>query len=249
MNVLITGTTSGIGRALAERMIAAEHGVWGVARRRSELASLQGRLGPAFRYSAADVARTEDVARVLSELDAAEVLPDAVVLNAGIYPHDCEETFDYAVARDVLATNVDGALAFVDPLLKRFLERGSGQFLAVSSVFAVRPDPLGVGYAASKAALTMAFRSLATRFRRTPIRFKSVLLGPIATDGYAGGEHEQPAMSLHLRSADQAAAAIQRALAGGRSLTYYPWLVGAAFRATGWLPDAAFNALTEPFRR
>ena len=157
--------------------------------------------------------------------------------------------FDYSVAERVLATNVNGALVFPGLLLERFLERGSGQFLAVASVLAIRPDPLGVGYATSKAALTMAFRSLATRYRNTPIRFKSLLLGPIATDGYAGGEHKKPRLSFHLRTSEQAAAAIERMLAADRSSTYYPWLVGAVFRATMWLPDAVFNAMTEPFRR
>ena len=249
MNVLITGTTSGIGRALATRMAAAGHQVWGLARRTPELAKLRADLGSGFRYSTADVAEHGTVVAALAEMDAAGFLPDAVVLNAGIYPHDCDETFDYGVAERVLATNVNGALVFPGLLLDRFLDRGSGQFLAVASVFAIRPDPLGVGYAASKAALTMAFRSLATRYRDTPIRFKSLLLGPIATDGYAGGGHKKPRLSLHLRTSEQAAAAIERMLAADRSSTYYPWLVGAAFRSTMWLPDAVFNAMTEPFRR
>lgn len=249
MNVLITGTSSGIGRTLATQMVANGDRVWGIARREPELQSLHRQLGAGFRYATADIAVFDDVRRVLAELDAEAFLPDAVVLNAGIYPHDCEDTFDYAVARKVLATNVNGVLAFVSPLLERFFARGSGQFLAVSSVFAVRPDPVGVGYAASKAALTMAFRCLATRYRHTPIQFKSVLLGPVATGGYAGAERKKPVMSLHLRTADQAACAIRRTLAGNRTIIYYPWLLGAAIRATSWLPDTAFNVLTEPFRR
>ena len=176
MNVLITGASSGIGRALAARMVADGDRVWGVARREPELQSLQRQLGSGFLYSPANVAVFDDVRRVLAQLDAENFLPDAVVLNAVIYPHDCEGTLEYAVAREVLATNVNGVLAFASLLSERFLARGCGQFLAVSSLFAVRPDPVDVGYVSSKAALTMAFRCLAARYRRTAIQFKSMLL-------------------------------------------------------------------------
>lgn len=248
MHVLVTGTSSGIGRAIAASLISQGHSVWGVARRGELLASLREELGPRFSYSVADVSQPDAPARLVRELDSAGFVPDAVVLNAGIFPHDTTDGFDVAVSRRVLATNLDGSLSLVACFLDRFLARGSGQFLAVSSIFALRPDPDGVGYTASKAGLTMAFRSLAARYRNTPIRFKTILLGPIATAASAGVGHRRR-WTPHVPSPQQAAARICRALLGRRTLICYPAPVGWAMRATAWLSDAAFDALTRPLRR
>lgn len=242
---LVTGASSGIGRALTRQLVSAGGQVWGVARRRDALEALRRELGEQFSYSVADIAEPDAAARVCAEMDVAGFSPDAVVLNAAKHTHDADENFSHGVAREVLATNVNGALAFVGLLLPKFLQRGYGQFLAVSSITAVRPDPRGVSYAASKAALTMGFRSLALRYRTSPILFKTILFGPIDTECH----RTRPKVSFHLKSADDAAAAIRRTLAGRRRIVYYPRLIGVIFRYTGFLPDGFFETLVTPFRR
>ena len=79
MNALITGTSSGIGRALAARMVADGDRVWGVARREPERQALQRQLGSRFLYSTANVAVFDDVRRVLAQLDAGTVLGRSVL--------------------------------------------------------------------------------------------------------------------------------------------------------------------------
>jgi short-subunit dehydrogenase len=248
MHTLITGASSGIGHALARRLVERGHAVWGVARREAALEALRVEVGERFRFTAVDLTDPGAGRAVAASMSESKFLPDAVVLNAAISPHDCEQVYDDSLSRPVLETNYHGALSFVGELLEPFLARGSGQFLAVSSVFAERPDPLAINYAASKAALTMAFRSLSIRYRATPVRFKSMLLGPISTEPDAAGARRRP-LSFHLRTAPQAAAAIDRALAGHREIDYFPWLVGMAMRATRWMPDAVFQRVTGPFRR
>jgi len=249
MKILVTGVSAGIGRALAERMIAHGHTVWGIARDASALASLENRWGERFHWSALDVTDPDAVRDAVGTMHQKGFLPDAVVLNAGIYPHDCEGAFRFDVAERVFSTNVAGALFFVDQFLPLFLKRMSGRFVAISSVLALRPDPLGASYAASKAALTMAFRSFALRYRRSGVHFTAVLLGPVATEASRGEERKMPVSSSHIPTPDRAAVVIERALHTRRILIYYPWLVGMIFRLLGWLPDTVFDALTRPFRR
>lgn len=243
MKILITGVSAGIGHALAERMLAQGHEVWGISRHES--AGLHGQ----FTHSKIDIMNPVEVRAACNEMKTTGFLPDAVVLNAGIYPHDSDTTFQYDVAEKIIATNLNGALIFVDAFLPEFLSRKSGQFLAVSSVLGMRPDPEGASYAASKAGLTMAFRSLALRYAGTGVRFSSILLGPIDTETASSKHREGPATSAHIPSAKQAAAAIEKALRGKKTLSYYPWLLGMIFRFTAWMPDGLFQRLTMPFRR
>ncbi|MDD5110175.1 MAG: SDR family NAD(P)-dependent oxidoreductase [Patescibacteria group bacterium] len=245
--VMITGTSSGIGRALAKQMVNDGWKVWGVARREAPLRELQQELGESFSFSVADASAPADVARVVREMDVAKFTPDTVVLNAGIYPHDTDNGFASEVAREVISVNVNSALNFVGVLLPRFLSRGRGQFVAVSSLFGVRPDPRGVGYAASKAALSMAFRSLHVCYHRSPVRFKVMYFGPITTEKYF--PPSRPHSALAARSPQQAALAIRRLIAGRRVRVIYPGLVGWAFRLSAWLPDLAFETLSKPFKR
>jgi short-subunit dehydrogenase len=249
MNILITGVSSGIGKSLAEHMIAKGHTVCGVARSEDELKALHARLGDRFSYFSADITRIDDVRTLCLKIKQEKGIPDAIVLNAGIYPHDSDNAFQFDIAEQVLATNVNGALIFVDQFLPEFLQRGSGQFLAVSSVLALRPDPLGASYAASKAAITMAFRSLKLRYGSSGILFQTILLGPIATENYKSNDHKKAVTERHIPNASKAAEAIEQALHKKKSLTYYPWMIGIILRTTAWLPDTVFQALTKPFRR
>lgn len=243
--VLVTGVTRGIGRALTLRLLRKGQQVWGIARSEPELAAIRDEFPDRFSFSVADISEPRDIEEVLSGIDAA-FRPDAVVLNAAIYPHDADGGFDADIARRILATNVNGALGLVGPLLKRSLDgRHPVQFLAVSSLFALRPDPLSVGYAASKAALNMAFRSLALRYRGTEAQFKTIVLGPITTEG----PQHRLLPRWHLGSVDGAAAAIESALYSRRRLHYYPRMVGWAVRGTSWLPDSVFDRVTRPLRR
>lgn len=247
MRLIVTGATAGIGRALTLRLVSRGHQVWGVAKTAAPLEALAHQLGNKFFFTVADVSDPSAGGKLLAAMAAAGFAPEAVVLNAGIYPHDSDQDFDFAVAARVIATNLTGALALVAEILPGFLRQGYGQFVAVSSIFALRPDPLGVSYAASKAGLTLAFRSLAQRYRASPVRFKTVVLGPILTAGDALGR--RPRLAWHLRRAEQAARAIAQTLDRGKTLTYYPRLVGWALRATAWLPDSVFTAMTQPVRR
>lgn len=251
MNVLVTGASSGVGRALCELLVRGGDRVWGIARRGGELASLAASLGGGFSWSVADVTATGALVAVAADMARAGFAADVVIVNAGIYVRDraaaaatAGEGGSEATQASTLATNYTGALAAVEAFASGFAARGGGTFVAVSSVFAVRPDPLAVGYAASKAALTMAFRALALRHHADGIRFRVVLLGPVAAT--ASGRRLG---GLLVPDAAQAAAGIVATVHRAGTVHWHPRLVGLAFRATAWLPDRAFDALIAPLRR
>lgn len=252
MRAFITGISSGIGRELARQLIQAGHEVFGVARRRELLEDLKLELGSEnFRATVCDIRNQNDIERVGKLMASQGFLPDVVVLNAAIDPEDISPTYRHDVARETFETNVLGALAWVELFLEAMIARGYGQFIAVSSIFAFRPDPASVSYAASKAALAMAFRGLHLCYRHAPVRFSVVYLGPIATGINPRFVAEPPRglRALFVASSRAAARAIVRTMTSRRDRVYFPWFPTALVRFTRWLPDRFFAALTRPFRR
>lgn len=252
MNILITGASSGIGRALAVELVAAGHTVWGVARRRELLEALGQELNhERFRWSVADVLDPASVDAAVGQMRAAGYTPDAVVLNAGTFAEDLEPEYRYDTVHRVLQTNVDGALIWVDRFLPEFRRRKTGQFVAISSVSAYRPDTTSVAYSASKAALSMAFRCLRLRYAKSGIRFKTIHFGPVATaisPRYSRDAGLQKKYWFVL-TPRQAAHGIARALASPRDVFYIPFAITTVFRLLRVLPDRWFAAITERLRR
>ncbi len=252
MNILITGASSGIGRALASELVAQGHTVWGIARRRELLESLAQQVGPErFRWSAADVLDPASVDLAIAQMRAAGFTPDAVVLNAGAFAEDLEPEYRYDTVRRVLQTNVDGALIWVDRFLPEFRRRQAGQFVAISSVSAYRPDTTSVAYSASKAALSMAFRCLRLRYANSGVAFKTIHFGPVATaisPRYSRDAGLQKKYWFVL-TPQQAAQGIAEALTSRRDVFYIPLAITTVFRLLRVLPDRWFAAITERLRR
>lgn len=254
MNIFITGVSSGVGRALVKQLIRDGHTVWGIARRQELLENLHVEVASdRFFFSVCDIANYEDVRRVRAEMNQKRFSPDVAVLNAAVFETDAVPHFDIAAFERVMRTNVCGALVWVDAFIEEFLQRGSGQFIAISSIAAFRPDPAHVAYPASKSALTMAFRSLKAGYQTSNVFFTTIFFGPLATD-----------MSVHVRrdtlgrivgknflagDPEQAARIVIRAMHKKKSCYFFPFFATTLFRITRFLPDAAFVFLSRKLKQ
>ena len=89
-SVLITGTTSGVGRALLEHY--AKNGVKVISVNRRRGAELESRY-PSVRFECVDVRSAEDVAELVRALAASGQLPEVFILNAGINRVDNDDSF------------------------------------------------------------------------------------------------------------------------------------------------------------
>jgi len=153
--VLITGASSGIGRAASIEFVRRGARVIGLARSGQRLAELAHELGgaPAFVALPADVADAASMASAASRVTAEIGLPDVVVANAGIgLDALVEHTTDLELAR-VLEVNVVGVVRTFRPFLPAMQRRGSGRILLISSIVGKRGIPHYGAYSASKFAL------------------------------------------------------------------------------------------------
>ena len=153
--VLISGASSGIGRAAAAAVCAIGDRVLGLARSTERLAQLHAELGGDGRFLPypADVTDAASMDLTVARILAGPGLPDVIVANAGISLDALfRRTSDEALRR-VFEVNVFGLVRTLRPFVPPMVERGSGRLLIVSSIVGKRGLPYYSAYSASKFAL------------------------------------------------------------------------------------------------
>lgn len=250
MKIFITGVSSGIGRELACILIGKGHQVWGIARREDALVVLAEEINnPAFSYDSCDISETKATVKLSKKMAEQAYIPDIVILNAAVDLEDSYPGIDFANGAQMMRTNVDGANYWISVFIEPFLKRGSGQFIAISSIFAQWPDAASVSYSASKAALSMLLRGLRIRYAASNLQFKLLYLGPVATQINPKFSGQEPAGSLVVAPVSAAADYIETIISSGRKNFYYPFYIHLVFTFLRWLPDRIFQFVTRPFKR
>jgi NAD(P)-dependent dehydrogenase (short-subunit alcohol dehydrogenase family) len=179
---LITGASSGFGRALAEAVLAAGDAVIATARKPDTLADLAEH--PAATVFALDVTDGEQVRSVTAEAVASGGV-DVLVNCAGHGLIGALEELTDAEFRGVLEVNLFGALAMTRAALPHMRDRGTGHIVQLSSMGGVSANPGHAVYATSKFALEGASEALAGEVAAFGIRVTIVEPGPFRTD-FAG---------------------------------------------------------------
>lgn len=148
--VLITGCSSGIGEATAERLAKSGWTVYATARRPETLAGLEAK---GCRTLALDVTSEESMtAAVKTVLDETGRI-DALVNNAGYSQSGAAETLDLDDVRRQFETNVFGLLRLSQLVLPAMRERGAGRIINISSMGGRLVFPGGGVYHATKYAV------------------------------------------------------------------------------------------------
>ncbi|RMI36874.1 SDR family NAD(P)-dependent oxidoreductase [Streptomyces triticirhizae] len=175
---LVTGCSSGIGRATALALHRAGHTVYATARRPETLADLAAQ-GP--RPLALDVTDEASMAAALAEVTAAEGAVATLVNCAGYGLTGPVEEESVQAAREQFETNLFGAARLTQLALPGMRARGRGTVVNISSIFGRYAVPGGAFYHASKHALE-AF-SDALRLEVAPFGVRVVVIepGPVRT--------------------------------------------------------------------
>jgi NAD(P)-dependent dehydrogenase (short-subunit alcohol dehydrogenase family) len=150
---LITGCSTGLGRALAEAVIAAGHSAVVTARDAEKVADLADRDPDRVLAQSLDVTDPEQVTEVTRAAEERFGRVDVLVNNAGYGYRAAVEEGDEPDIRTLFETNFFGAVAMIKAVLPGMRARRSGAIVNISTI-GVQLMPMGSGYyAASKAAL------------------------------------------------------------------------------------------------
>jgi short-subunit dehydrogenase len=179
---LITGGSTGIGHAIAERLAGRGWRLLLVARGRDRLAAAATVLGAD--HVVADVGSPDAPRRIRRFLDDAGVdRLDLLVCNAGMPGRGDGPSVDAAYARVVIDTNLHGMIG-VTTAVWPLLCAAHGRVVNVCSVAGTVAVPDAAVYSASKHAAVAWSRSLAVSAARDGVGVLTVNPGPVATDGF-----------------------------------------------------------------
>ena len=198
--VLVTGCSTGIGRALARELHARGHLVFASARKLDALADLAAHGIATLRLDVNDPASIESA---VGRLLAAAGRIDVLINNAGVNVFGPLLELPIERLRGVMETNVLGLVAVTQAVFPHMADRRSGRIVNVGSVVGLLPTPFAAGYCASKSAVHML--SEVMRMEVAPFGIDVVVVQPggvkssIADTGSRDIErYGQPTSRYHL---------------------------------------------------
>jgi NAD(P)-dependent dehydrogenase (short-subunit alcohol dehydrogenase family) len=179
---LITGTSSGLGRALVQAAAGRGDQVMATARQLDRIADLELLAPGRVRIARLDVTDGASVSAAVAAAEDAFGGIDVLVNNAGSGLLGAFEEHEDEELRAAFETNLFGALAVTRAVLPGMRLRRSGHVVQLSSVVGVTSGPGGAAYAGPKAALEAMSEALAAEVAHLGIRVTIVEPGPFRTD-------------------------------------------------------------------
>jgi short-subunit dehydrogenase len=223
--VLITGASSGIGRALALQIAHRARAIALVARRKDRLEELKSELltrNPSLRVavSAADITKPEAREAMIAAVEA-EVGPvDVLVNNAGFGDLGVFDRADWEKNERMIALNVTALTHLTHRVVRGMVARGRGGILNVSSGWGLTFGPGLSVYIGTKHFVTGFTEGLRLDLAGTGVRVTQVCPGPVATEfnDTVGNFTGMSPPGLVEISAERCARAAIRGLDRGRAL-------------------------------
>jgi NAD(P)-dependent dehydrogenase (short-subunit alcohol dehydrogenase family) len=243
--VLVTGCSSGIGRATAEHLAKKGWNVYATARRVESIADLEE---AGCKLLALDVTDDDSMAAAVSAVEAAEGCVGVLVNNAGYSQSGAVEDVPLDVVRDQFETNVFGLLKMTQLVLPKMREQGWGKVVNVGSMGGTLVFPGGGIYHASKYALEALSDALRFELKGFGVdvvliqpglirtRFGEVAVGSIETAAPAegpyakfnaavakstAGAYESGPLAMFGRGPEAVAKAIEKAISSRRPRPRY----------------------------
>ena len=179
---LITGATSGIGRATALRLAKAGYDILATGRRTERLAALQAEIeaeGGRCTVLAFDVRNEEEVRRHLEPIAQVDLLVNNAGLAAGLEHIDRGDTRDWDAMID---TNVKGLLYVTRVIAPKMVAAGHGHIINLGSIAGTEPYENGAVYCASKHAVHAISQSMRADLLSSGIKVTEIRPGMVETE-------------------------------------------------------------------
>ena len=240
---MITGASSGIGKALAEKF-ALEGWKVAISARRKEILDEMAKRENISSYPL-DVTNQNQIKDVFSKIinDFGDL--DLCVFSSGTYDPKLEQEINIKQNKFVMETNFFGVLYCIKTVEKYFKEKKEGHISIVSSIAGYRGLPNSSGYGPSKAALTNLTESLYFDFKKHNVRISLVSPGFIKTPLTDKNEFQMP----FIKSPEFAADKMFKGLTKSKSFeTHFPKRISLIFKLLSIIPIGLYLKLMRIFK-
>ena len=220
-HILITGATSGLGLGILKHYVHRDWKVTAINRRKDEHLEKQWPSVNFFHFDVRDVGSVRDYFKTAS---SSNELPQYYFLSAGVNKVDNQGLLDWEVFKEVMDINLMGVYNVVAAALP-YLKGKKALFICASSTSNIFPNPNCLGYYLSKLGLHDGFKLLECQHGKNGIHFKSLILGPVATNIFVSGQLSSKLQAkvreLITVTVDQAVPPIVRFIHSSRLTFYY----------------------------
>ena len=239
LKVVISGASSGLGRALAKYYAGMGATLGLIARRGDLLEALAAELSNTLIY-AADVRDAPAIQAAAQDFMCRYGCPDIVIANAGISRGTLTEyAEDSEVFGDILATNVTGMVNLFQPFIAAMRTARQGNLVGIASVAGYRGLPGGSAYSASKAAAITYLESLRVEMHGKGVSVITVCPGYIATPMTTNNPFYMP----FIRTAEDVAEKVARIIENKKSFAVIPWQMAIVAQILKLLPNFFYDRL------
>lgn len=250
LRVLITGGSSGLGREMAVQLARAGCRVAVTGRRAEKLEGTAKAVKEAGGECLALLGDVTDLAQVKSHY--ARIRQkwgglDWAILNAGVGDSRSARNFSAENYHWTFATNVGGAVNWMEAVLPDMLEAGSGVIAGISSLAAFRGMPATGAYSASKAALSTLLESTRLDLRGTGVDVVIVCPGFVKSEMT---DRNDPKEMMFLLEVDDGARRILDGIKNRRRVVHFPWQLSYPMKyLVTSIPDFLYDRLFSRLRR
>ena len=241
LKIIITGASSGLGKALARHYASLGSTLGLIARNRTSLESLVNELpDTASIFYDIDVRDAESMRSAASDFIQRYGCPDIVIANAGISQGTLTEyAEDSKVFESILATNVTGIVNTFQPFITVMRTQGKGNLVGISSVASYRGLPGASAYSSSKAAANSYLESLRVEMYGSGVSVITICPGYIVTPMTANNPFQMP----FIMTAQTAAKKIVHIINHKKVFSVIPWQMGIVARILKLLPNFVYDRL------
>lgn len=193
MNVIITGATKGMGRAIAEQFAAAGYNIVACARTDKDLQGMKSHFSAVFpevsvTTKVVDISDTSQVKAFGQWILDSAITPDILVNNAGYFvPATIYGEADGSIEK-MMQINVYSAYHLTRALLPAMMERRQGHVFNICSIAAFQPLPNVGSYGISKFALLGFTKHLREEMKPYGIKVTAVLPGATFSGSWDGSD-------------------------------------------------------------
>ncbi len=233
--ILITGASSGIGRALAENLSLKNCNLV-LCSRNIESLGLSGKKILKFKC---DVTKKEEVNAAYNAAVEKFGKIDVALLNSGVGHRMTVENYNSQLAEETFSVNLLGMVYWIEKLLPGFLQRREGIIVGVSSLADNRGYSGSGFYCASKAAATIMLEGLRVELKPYGIKVITVKPGFVKTSMTDKNEFNMP----FLMTPDKAAKIIIKGIEKGKRIIQFPFPTVLMSKIVGILPSSIYEFL------